>query len=221
MASNTYRMSKEWDPASGAEDPDNRLFWRVPYRRLEVEAIRDSMLAVSGRLKPQCTAPDVPLRPPAALEGSSDPDKIWRPFDEEDASRRTIYAFVKRSMIVPMLEVLDLCDTTKSSAKRINTAVATQALTLFNGEFVNRQARHLAERLVREAGPDPRDQIDRAFRLASPGRRPPKSNDRCSRFWKTSRRGGRPRWAPPSIPSAPEKRRHRKRWCRCAAYFSI
>ena len=179
MASNTYRMSKEWDPASGAEDPDNRLFWRVPYRRLEVEAIRDSMLAVSGRLNPQMYGPPMyPYVPPAALEGSSDPDKIWRPFDEEDASRRTIYAFVKRSMIVPMLEVLDLCDTTKSAAKRINTAVATQALTLFNGEFVNRQARHLAERLVREAGPNPRDQIERAYRLAFA--RPPTADEQRS-----------------------------------------
>ena len=179
MASNTYRMSKEWDPASGAEDPDNRLFWRVPYRRLEVEAIRDSMLAVSGRLNPQMYGPPMyPYVPPAALEGSSDPDKIWRPFDEEDASRRTIYAFVKRSMIVPMLEVLDLCDTTKSAAKRINTAVATQALTLFNGEFVNRQARHLAERLVREAGDDPVDQIERAYRLAFA--RPPTADEQRS-----------------------------------------
>ena len=179
MASNTYRMSKEWDPASGAEDPDNRLFWRVPYRRLEVEAIRDSMLAVSGRLNPRMYGPPMyPYVPPAALEGSSDPDKIWRPFDEEDASRRTIYAFLKRSMIVPMLEVLDLCDTTKSSAQRINTAVATQALTLFNGEFVNRQARHLAERLVREAGDDPRDQIDRAYRLAFA--RPPTGEEQRS-----------------------------------------
>ncbi len=179
MTSNTYRMSKEWNPASGAEDPANRLFWRVPYRRLEVEAIRDSMLAVSGRLNPQMYGPSMyPYVPPAALEGSSDPDKIWKPFDEQDASRRTIYAFVKRSMIVPMLEVLDLCDTTKSSAKRINTAVATQALTLFNGEFVNRQARHLAERLMKEAGPDPRDQIDRAYRLAFA--RPPTEDEQKS-----------------------------------------
>ncbi len=179
MTSNTYRMSKEWNPAYGVEDPENRLFWRVPYRRLEVEAIRDSMLAVSGRLNPQVYGPSMyPYVPPAALEGSSDPDKIWKPFDEQDASRRTIYAFVKRSMIVPMLEVLDLCDTTKSSAKRINTAVATQALTLFNGEFVNRQARHLAERLMREVGPDPRDQIDRAYRLAFA--RPPTEDEQKS-----------------------------------------
>ena len=179
MISNTYRMSKEWNPAYGTEDPENRLFWRVPYRRLEVEAIRDSMLAVSGHLNPKMYGPSMyPYVPPAALEGSSDPDKIWRPFDEADASRRTIYAFVKRSMIVPLLEVLDLCDTTKSSAERINTAVPTQALTLFNGEFVNRQARHLAERLIREAGPDPGDRIDGAYRLAFA--RPPTADEQKS-----------------------------------------
>jgi hypothetical protein len=69
-------------------------------------------------------------------------------------------------MIVPMLDVLDFCDTTRSSAKRINTSVAPQALTLFNGDFVNREARHFAERLSREAGVDPRRRIEHAYRLA-------------------------------------------------------
>ena len=69
-------------------------------------------------------------------------------------------------MIVPMLEVLDLCDTARSSAKRQTTSVATQALILFNGDFVNRQARYFAERLRREAGSDPRKQIEIAYRLA-------------------------------------------------------
>lgn len=175
MRSSAYRMSKAWNPEYGAEDPDSRLLWRVPYRRLEVEAIRDSMLAISGHLNRRMYGPSMyPYVPPAALEGSSDPDKIWKPFDEPDASRRTIYAIVKRSLIVPMLEVLDFCDTTRSSAKRINTAVAPQALTLFNGEFVNGQARHLATRLRKEAGPKPVDQIELAYRLAL-GRSPTKS----------------------------------------------
>jgi hypothetical protein len=69
-------------------------------------------------------------------------------------------------MIVPMLEVLDLCDTARSSAKRLSTSVATQALTLFNGQFVNQQARSFAERLRREAGVDPAEQIRLAYRLA-------------------------------------------------------
>ncbi len=167
MASNTYRMSKEWQSEYGSADPGSRLLWRVPYRRLEVEAIRDSMLAVSGQLNSTMYGPSMyPYVPPAALEGSSDPDKIWQDFDEEKASRRTLYALVKRSLIVPMMEVLDLCDTTKSSAMRTNTAVPTQALTLFNGEFVNRQARYLAQRLMDEAPGDWEAQVDLAFRLA-------------------------------------------------------
>ncbi len=125
------------------------------------------MLAVSGTLNTTMYGPSMyPFVPRQALEGSSDPDKIWKPFNEVEASRRTIYTFIKRSMIVPMLDVLDFCDTTRSSAKRINTSVAPQALTLFNGDFVNRQARHFVERLSREAGPDPRRRIEHAYRLA-------------------------------------------------------
>jgi hypothetical protein len=167
LGSNTYRMSKRWRPDCGREDPDNRLLWRFPYRRLDAEAIRDSMLAISGRLNTKMyglwTYPEVPKD---ALAGSSDPDKIWKAFDEREASRRTIYAHVKRSFLVPLLEVLDLCDTTRSSDRRLVTTVAPQALSLFNGSFANRQARHLAERLVKDVGSDPAKQIERAYRLA-------------------------------------------------------
>jgi hypothetical protein len=179
LASNTYRMSKHWRPQCGRDDPENRLLWRVPYRRLEAEAIRDSMLAVSGRLNAKMfglwTYPEVPKE---ALAGSSDPDKIWKAFDEREASRRTVYAHVKRSFVVPLLEVLDLCDTTRSSDRRLVTTVAPQALSLFNGAFANRQARHLAERLVREAGPDPEKQIERAYLLALC--RPPTADERAA-----------------------------------------
>lgn len=167
LTSNTWRMSKQWNEEYGAKDPENRLLWRAPYTRLEVEAIRDSMLAVSGRLNPAMFGPSMfPEVPPAALEGSSDPDKIWKASDPDEASRRTIYVFLKRSMIVPMLDVLDLCDTTRTSAKRLTTSVAPQALTLYNGDFVNKQARYFAWRLRNEAGMDRLKQIERAFRLA-------------------------------------------------------
>ena len=159
-----------------SEDPENLLLGRFPYRRLEVEAIRDSMLAVSGRLNPRVGGPSMyPEVPKEAFAGSSDPDKIWKPFDETDASRRTVYAFLKRSFMVPMLEVLDVCDTTQSSDKRAVTSVAPQALTLFNGAFVNRQARHFADRLRREVGANLDAQIERAWRLALV--RPPKTGE--------------------------------------------
>ena len=178
MDSSTYRMSKEWNSEYAQQDAENRLLWRMPYRRLEVEAIRDSALAASGRLNPQMFGPSVyPHIPPAALEGSSDPDKIWKESEEHAASRRTVYVFLKRSMIVPMLEVLDLCDTSHTTAKRQTTSVATQALTLFNGDFVNRQAQHFANRLRREAGDDREKQIELAYRLAL-ARRPSPSEVR-------------------------------------------
>jgi len=166
MDSNAYRMSRQNNAQYAAKDPEARLLWRLPYQRLEVEAIRDSVLAVSGQLNPKMGGPSMyPHIPKAAMQGSSDPDKIWKESDEREASRRTVYAFLKRSMVVPMLELLDLCDTSRTAAKRQNTSVATQALTLFNGDFINRQAVHFAARLRREAGAEPVKQIELAYRL--------------------------------------------------------
>jgi len=167
LTSNTYRMSKSWDPRYGAEDPENRWLWRISPQRLEVEAIWDSALSVGGQLNSRMFGPSMyPFVPEAALQGHSDPDKIWKPFDEGDASRRAIYAFIKRSMLVPMFEVLDFCDTARTAASRQVTSVAPQALSLFNGDFVNRQARHFASRIEAEAGPNPERQIERAYLLA-------------------------------------------------------
>jgi len=106
-----------------------------------------------------------PKMQPEALEGSSDPDKIWKPFEEEKASRRAIYYIVKRSLMVPLLEVLDVCDTTRPAAKRQTTSVAPQALQMFNGDFINRQAKYFADRLRREAQ-GAEAQIELAYRLA-------------------------------------------------------
>jgi hypothetical protein len=178
MTSNTYRMSKRSNPQYVAEDPENRSFWRFPYRRLEVEAIRDSMLSVSGQLNREMFGPSVNLPiPREALEGNSDPNTAWRASDEKAAARRTVYATVKRSLIVPLLETLDLCDTARSTAKRNITTVAPQALMLFNGDFVNGQAKHFAERLQKEAGTDWGGQIVLGYRLALC--RPPSENEKA------------------------------------------
>ena len=166
LSSSTYRMSKADHPVYGEQDPRNVTLWRFPYRRLEVEAIRDSMLAVSGQLRRSMGGPGVYLEiPPEVLAGNSDPNVVWPKFDEAASSRRTVYAFVKRALVVPFLEVLDVCDTTRSTELRNRTTIAPQALTLFNGDFANRQARHLAERLIREAGDNSARQIEVAYRL--------------------------------------------------------
>ena len=137
------------------------------YRRLEVEAIRDSMLAVSGQLNPKRFGPAMkPGIPKAALEANTDKEKVWQASDEHEACRRSIYAFIKRGLVVPMLETLDLADTVSSCPQRQVTTVAPQALSLFNGDFVNQQAKHFAARLKREAGDDSAKQITLAWRLA-------------------------------------------------------
>ena len=158
----------------------------------------------------------------AALAGSSDPDKIWKPFDEVSASRRTIYAFVKRSLIVPMLEVLDFCDTARSTARRNVTSVPTQALTLLNGDFVNRQARHLADRLERDAGPDPAAQIERAYPAdplpdASRGR----SARPCSAFLDQESRGRLAEAAQAGSPLTTAQARHEALVQLCRAIFNM
>jgi hypothetical protein len=166
LGSNTYRMARTGNAAYAATDPENRLLWRMPYRRLEAEAILDSALAVSGKLNPAIYGEFVyPKMQKEALEGSSDPGKIWKPFEEEKASRRAIYYIVKRSLMVPLMEVLDLCDTARPAAKRQTTSVAPQALQLFNGDFINRQAKYFAERLRRETDGDAA-RIELAYRLA-------------------------------------------------------
>ena len=137
------------------------------YRRLEVEAIRDSMLAVSGQLNAKRFGP--PMKPSismAAIEANTDKEKIWKASSDEEASRRSIYALVKRGLIVPMFETLDFADTASSCPQRQTTTVAPQALSLFNGEFANEQARHFAARVKREAGDDRERQIRLAWRLA-------------------------------------------------------
>ena len=72
----------------------------------------------------------------------------------------------KDPLLVPLFEVLDFCDTARTAASRQVTSVAPQALSLFNGDFVNRQSRHFARRLEVEAGPDAGKQVERAYLMA-------------------------------------------------------
>src|SRR5262249_14548069 len=123
--------------------------------------------AVSGKLNTKMYGPSAfPSIPAQAMEGSSDPDKIWKASPEDEASRRSVYVFLKRSLIVPMFDAFDLCDTARTAAQRMTTTVPTQALTLFNGEFVNQQARYLAARLRRDAPDSDEARITLAYRLA-------------------------------------------------------
>jgi hypothetical protein len=89
----------------------------------------------------------------------------WFPSEEKDQLRRTIYAFQRRSVMLPMVEVFDGANMNESCSRRNTTTVAPQAFTLLNGELTNGEARHFAARVAEEVGPDRDKQIERAFRL--------------------------------------------------------
>jgi hypothetical protein len=167
VLSNAYQTSSAQEPGLPQADKLTALFGRWRQRRLEAEAVRDSVLAVSGRLNPEPVGPSIyPPLPRAVLEGQSRPGDGWGKSDERQAARRSIYIFSKRSLAVPELDLLDAPDTTSSCEQRPVSTTAPQALTLLNGAFMQEQARHFADRLQREAGADPESLIRRAFGLA-------------------------------------------------------
>jgi hypothetical protein len=167
VTSAAYRASSRPDDKSLAADPVNDLFWRFDMRRLTAEELRDAILSVSGDLNLKMYGPGVyPEIPEEVLAGQSRPGAGWGKSPPEEQARRSIYAHVKRSLIVPVLEAFDLAETDRSSPVRFATTQPTQALGMLNGSFLNRQARSLALRLKREVGDDPTKRIDRAFQLA-------------------------------------------------------
>jgi hypothetical protein len=167
VSSRTYEASAEWNAQAAKVDPENTLLWRWKPRRLEAEAIRDITLSVSADLNLEMGGPSIyPPVPQTVLASQSRPGDGWGKSDEKQAARRSVYIFVKRSLAVPELEVLDTPDTTSSCEQRPVSTTGPQALTFLNGEFAHQQARHFAERLASEAGPSAKSEIERAFELA-------------------------------------------------------
>ncbi|HVN04116.1 MAG TPA: PSD1 and planctomycete cytochrome C domain-containing protein [Bryobacteraceae bacterium] len=145
-------------------DPGNELLWRMNWGRLEAEVLRDSVLTLSGRLNTARGGPGALLNAPADVAEGFEFFK-WFPSGEEQQRRRTIYTFQRRSVVNPMLEVFDAANIAATCPQRNRTTVAPQALTLMNGELTNREAGYFAERVLKEAGPAPAAQVERAFQI--------------------------------------------------------
>ncbi len=164
MTSETYRQSSAYREEAAQADPLNKLLWRFPPGRLEGEAIRDAMLAVSGKLDPRIGGPSVF---PALPDGAFTPRGGWDTSQSEaDQNRRSIYIFVRRNGRYPMLESLDMPDPHEACARRNTTTSAPQALALLNSRHTVEWARGFAGRVVERAGADPARQADEAYRLA-------------------------------------------------------
>lgn len=182
-----------WDEGQARRDPENRLLWRRAPQRLEAEAIRDAMLAVSGCLNEQRFGPGIRPRIPAEaiFKGEAKYGALWpeNVVDGPATWRRSIYIFVKRTQPLPILQTFDAPEAVTACSQRTVSTVAPQALALLNDPFVREQAERLASRVRREAGELPARQVDRLYRLALG--RPPRATeqDACLRFLA---RGGSP-----------------------------
>jgi Protein of unknown function (DUF1549)/Protein of unknown function (DUF1553) len=163
MLSNTYRQSSEFNAEAAKIDPEDKLDWRYNRHRLEGEAIRDSMLEVSGRLNLKMGGRGV--FPP--LPEGVDARGGWkRNEDPEETHRRSVYTFVRRNIRYPMFEVFDMPDTHESCPRRSTTVTAPQALELLNNELVLDWSRSLAGRVLNDGGLSPEAQVDRAYKFA-------------------------------------------------------
>jgi hypothetical protein len=168
--SSVYRQASDFRPGSAAIDGGNRYLWRMSRRRLEAEEIRDSILAVSGRLDSAMGGPGFYL---FELEKAThSPHFEYHKFDPADpkSHRRSIYRFVVRSQPDPFMTTLDCADSSQSTPRRVETLTSLQALSLLNNRFNLEMAARFADRLRGEAAELPL-QVDRAMLLVT-GRLP-------------------------------------------------
>jgi len=144
MLSATYQLSSEFSQKNFAQDPDNRFYWRANHRRLDAEAIRDSLLFAAGSLDRAIGGPSAELT--------------------DDNRRRTVYAAVSRFKPSVRLATFDFPDARATSEKRNVTHVPLQRLFFLNSRFVWSQAEQLAKRLA-DGGADNAARIQKAYRL--------------------------------------------------------
>jgi hypothetical protein len=172
VLSRTYQLSSQDDADNLRADPGNELRWRFGRRRLDAEAIRDTLLAVSGALD----------RSPGGSHPFPD-QTTWdftqhKPFKAVyDTDRRSVYLMTQRIQRHPFLALFDGPDTNASTARRITSTTPLQSLFLLNDPFVHEQARRFAARLLAERSDDA-GRIRWAYLLALS--RPPSDEERAA-----------------------------------------
>jgi hypothetical protein len=170
LLSNTYQESSDFNAKTAEADPDNKLHWRYERHRLEGEAIRDSMLQISGLLNPAMGGPGV--YPPVSQGMLTELSATavaggWRTEkDPGQNNRRSVYIFFRRNMRYPLLQEFDSANGLESCDYRKNTVTPSQSLDLLNNDLVKDWARHFAGRVLNDGGLTPEAQVDRAVKLA-------------------------------------------------------
>jgi hypothetical protein len=164
VMSATYRQTSASNPEGEKLDGDNRYLWRANRQRLDAESMRDTVLAVSGKLDLTMGGPSVEQ---FLFKDDYSPVYDYARFDPDNPAnyRRGVYRFIVRSAPDPLMERFDCPDASMITDKRNTTITAIQALALMNNPFILKQSEHFADR-VRSVATTPSAQIEAAFRLA-------------------------------------------------------
>jgi hypothetical protein len=178
VTSATYRQSSARNEAMASIDGDNKFYWRMNQRRLEGEALRDNILAASGKLNPKAFGP--PVKTPIEQEiydiifTEAEPDNLWPlPKDRAEIYRKSLYLLNKRTVRLPMLTNFDQPDAISSCPIRPVSTHALQALTLLNSDFMHEQSQAMAARIANECKSGTGCQTRTAYSLAL--QRPPRA----------------------------------------------
>ena len=143
MLSSTYQQTTTFNEAAFLADPDNRLWWRRNRRRLEVEAIRDSLLAVSGKLENSMGGTLLPSANRAYVTSTANNfPNIY------NTHRRSVYLPVIRSALYELYQVFDFAEPSVMNGQRDSTTIAPQALFALNSSLVAEQSSELASRVL-------------------------------------------------------------------------
>ncbi len=149
VTSRTYRMTSKPSLANSETDPNNELLHRMRVRRLEAEAIRDSILALSGQMAPKMFGPSVPVHLTSFMQGRGRP----RSGPLNGDGRRSIYVSIRRNFLSPMMLAFDAPQPFSTVGRRTVSNVPAQALILMNDPMIGEQAEHWAAKILAE-GPE-------------------------------------------------------------------
>lgn len=168
VLSSTYRMASHVDAASEQRDPQNRLWHRLPVRRLEAECIRDALLAVSGRLDRRMYGHSIPPFLTPHMAGRGRPT-VSGPLDGD--GRRSLYLQVRRNFLTPLFLAFDYPIPFTTIGRRSVSNVPAQALALMNNPFVAQQAQRWGQLIAAEPSLTPEQRVIQAYVMAF-GRQP-------------------------------------------------
>jgi hypothetical protein len=173
MLSTTYQLSSAQDTDNIATNPGNEYLWRMTPRRLDIEAWRDAMLSVAGKLDPQVGGPSINQSDPGVKEvaGFNFFTRLnGFEADNPDGRRRTLYTVISRYAPNPTLTLFDFPEPNVTSDQRNVTTVPQQQLFVLNSPFIFEMSREFSRRLGKAAGND-HDRLRLGWQLAY-GREP-------------------------------------------------